>query len=99
VPGLSTPVDPVAARFAKKNKLTVKRSRAATLKVFAAPWKGKILKDQSFTIKKTEETPRRGVFLLVHIIMAESSQSEIPAEYENGAVEFLGCKIDLSCGP
>lgn len=33
------------------------------------------------------------------IIMAESPQSEIPAEYKNGAVEFLGCKIDLSLRP
>ena len=31
--------------------------------------------------------------------MAESPQSEIPAEYKNGAVEFLGCKIDLSLRP
>ena len=33
------------------------------------------------------------------IIMAESPQSEIPAEYKNGVVEFLGCKIDLSLRP
>ncbi|HNR81143.1 MAG TPA: hypothetical protein PKK37_01775 [Candidatus Pacearchaeota archaeon] len=34
VPGLSTPVDPVAARFAKKNNLTVKKIKGSDIESF-----------------------------------------------------------------